>query len=73
MVTCIHPAERFEDTASTCGVAQLEVTAATNWVENDDSKGDSNMMNLLRRQMVAKNSQRDDDVLKVEVTAALWK
>ena len=54
MVTCIHPTERFQDTASTCGVARLEVTAAKNWVENHDAEGDSEMMNLMRRQMMQK-------------------
>ena len=51
MVTCIHSTERFKDTASTCGVAQLEVTGAKNWARNRDSEGKSEMMNLMRKQM----------------------
>ena len=51
MVTCIHPTERFKDTASTCGVAQLEVIGAKNWARNRDSEGKLEMMNLMRKQM----------------------
>ena len=46
----INSAEKFKDLASTCGVAQLEVTSASNWDENKDSE----TVNLMRKKMLPK-------------------
>ena len=50
MVTCAHPTEPFEDTASTCGVATLDVksVAGDDWRENDKS----DVVSVMHRQAV---------------------